>query len=155
MQLQIISMGNKMPNWVDDALTQYLVRVPQEYNFKITEIPLQKRTKNRDIAAIMQQEGEIILSKINPSDLIVTLEINGKNWSTEQLAKQLTNWQQNTKKVNFIIGGPEGLAPNVRAKSDIAWSLSNLTLPHPLARIIVVEQIYRALMILQNHPYHK
>jgi len=155
MQIQIIAMGNKMPNWVETGTAQYLVRMANLQKLNLIEIPLYKRSKNADIARIMMQEGELMLSRIKPGDLNITLEISGKNWSTEQLAEHINVWQNSAQNVNLLIGGPEGLADIVRAKSNTAWSLSNLTLPHPLVRIMVVEQIYRAFTILHNHPYHK
>jgi len=155
MHIQIIVMGNKMPQWVEQGVKQYLVRIPALFKLKIIEVPLQKRSKNSDPAKILEQEGAIMLSKIKDHDLNITLEIAGKNWSTEHLAQQVKIWQNCGQNVNLLIGGPEGLAEAVRAKSDQSWSLSNLTLPHPLVRIMVVEQIYRAYTILHNHPYHK
>jgi len=144
-----------MPNWVNLAIQEYAKRFPSELNFKINEIPLLKRNKNTNLSKVMHQEGLQMLAKTKTCDLIITLEINGKNLSTQELVNQIINWKQLGANLNFMIGGPEGLSTQVIAKKHFAWSLSNLTLPHPLVRILVVEQLYRAITILQNHPYHK
>ena len=102
-----------------------------------------------------RQEGEAMLAKVQPGERIVTLEVQGKAWSTEQLASELDRWRLDARTVNLMVGGPEGLAPEVCARSEQRWSLSPLTLPHPLVRILVGEQIYRAWTLLSGHPYHK
>ena len=95
-----------------------------------------------------------MLSKVQPGERIVTLEVHGKPWSTEQLAAELERWRLDARTVNLMVGGPEGLAPEVCARSEQRWSLSPLTLPHPLVRILLGEQIYRAWTVLSGHPYH-
>jgi len=155
MQIQIVSMGNKMPTWVNLGVNEYSKRLPSEFNFKLVEIPLIKRNKINNLSQIIKREGAQMLTQTKASDINITLEINGKNLSTKELSMQLKNWQQNGDNLNFMIGGPEGLAPNVLAQSNFAWSLSNLTLPHPLVRIVLIEQLYRAISILRGHPYHK
>ncbi|MDN5522956.1 23S rRNA (pseudouridine(1915)-N(3))-methyltransferase RlmH, partial [Pseudomonas sp.] len=111
--------------------------------------------KNADVARLIRQEGEAMLSKVQPGERIVTLEVHGKPWSTEQLATELDRWRLDARTVNLMVGGPEGLAPEVCARAEQRWSLSPLTLPHPLVRILIGEQIYRAWTVLSGHPYHK
>ena len=92
---------------------------------------------------------------LQPGERVVTLEVHGKPWSTEQLAVELDRWRLDARTVNLMVGGPEGLAPEVCARSEQRWSLSPLTLPHPLVRVLLGEQIYRAWTVLSGHPYHK
>ena len=107
------------------------------------------------IALAIRQQGEAMLARVQPGERVVTLEVHGKPWSTEQLAAELDRWRLDARTVNLMVGGPEGLAPEVCARSEQRWSLSPLTLPHPLVRILVGEQIYRAWTVLSGHPYHK
>jgi len=95
------------------------------------------------------------MTALPENDYVVALEVGGRNWSTEQLADQLKNWQASGRDVSLLIGGPDGLASECQQLADQQWSLSNLTLPHPLVRIVVAEQLYRAWTVLQNHPYHR
>lgn len=103
----------------------------------------------------MQREGEAVLAAAGARDRVVALEVGGRPWSTEQLAEQLERWQLDGRDVSFLVGGPDGLAPECRARADQQWSLSPLTLPHPLVRILLAEQLYRAWSITRNHPYHR
>ena len=130
-------------------------RLPPELPLELVEIPLHTRSKNADVARLIRQEGEAMLAKVQPGERIVTLEVQGRPWSTEQLAEQLARWRLEARNVNLMVGGPEGLAPEVCARSEQRWSLSPLTLPHPLVRILLGEQIYRAWTVLNGHPYHK
>ncbi len=121
----------------------------------MVEIPPGKRGKNADISRILDKEGQQLLAAIPKGNRIVTLEVEGKPWTTPKLAQQLERWQLDGRDVALLIGGPEGLAPACIAASEQKWSLSPLTLPHPLVRIMLAEQLYRAWTILNNHPYHK
>jgi 23S rRNA (pseudouridine1915-N3)-methyltransferase len=103
----------------------------------------------------MQRESDAILAATGPKDRVIALEVGGRPWSTEKLAAQLENWQQDGRDVSFLVGGPDGLADACRKRADQQWSLSPLTLPHPLVRIILAEQLYRAWSITRNHPYHR
>ena len=96
-----------------------------------------------------------MLKHIGKTDWVVALEVNGHNWSSEQLAEKLSNWQMNGQDVVFLIGGPEGLAPDCKRRANQNWSLSNLTMPHPLVRIVFAEALYRAWTIGIGHPYHR
>ncbi len=144
-----------MPRWVVEGYQEYAKRMPADLPLDLIEIPLSTRGKNADVARLMRREGEQMLAATQPGDRIVTLEVTGKNWSTEQLAEQLERWRLEARNVNLMVGGPEGLAEDVAARSDQRWSLSALTLPHPLVRILLAEQIYRAWTVLNRHPYHK
>jgi len=144
-----------MPRWVEEGWLAYAKRMPPELQLELVEIPLSTRSKNADIARLIRQEGDLMLAKVQPGEAIVTLEVKGKAWSTEQLAVELDKWRNDARTVNLMVGGPEGLAQQVIERSDQKWSLSALTLPHPLVRILVGEQIYRAWTVLNGHPYHK
>ena len=155
MRIRLIAIGSKMPGWVEEGWREYVKRLPAEIQLELVEIPLVTRKKNADVRRLIQQEGDAMLGKVLPGERIVTLEVNGKPWSSEQLAAELDRWRLDARTVNLMIGGPEGLAPQVQARSEQQWSLSPLTLPHPLVRIVVGEQLYRACTILSGHPYHK
>lgn len=155
VKIRLIAVGTKMPGWVEQGWQEYARRLPSELPLELVEIPLTTRGKNADVTRMMRQEGEAMLAKVQPGERIVSLEVEGRAWSTEQLAEQLQDWRLQSRTVNLMVGGPEGLAPEVCARSEQRWSLSALTLPHPLVRILVGEQIYRAWTLLSGHPYHK
>ena len=155
MKLQLVAVGTKMPAWVETGFQEYVRRFPKDMPFELLEIPAGKRGKNADIKRILEKEGEQTLAAIPKGNRIVTLDIPGKPWTTEQLAEQLERWKQDGRDVRFLIGGPEGLAPSCKAAADQSWSLSPLTLPHPLVRVVVAESLYRAWSITANHPYHR
>ena len=155
MKIRLIAVGSKMPGWVEEGWHEYARRLPGEMPLELVEIPLTTRSKNADVTRMIRQEGEAMLAKVQPGERIVTLEVQGRAWSTEQLAGELERWRLEARNVNLMVGGPEGLAPEVCARSEQRWSLSALTLPHPLVRILVGEQIYRAWTVLSGHPYHK
>ena len=143
-----------MPSWVSTGVDEFIRRFPSDMPVSFTEIPAGKRGKNADIKRILEKEGEQMLAAIPKGNRIVTLEVTGKPWDTPTLAKQLDNWKMDGRDVSLLIGGPEGLAPECIATSEQKWSLSALTLPHPLVRIILTESLYRAWSVTQNHPYH-
>ena len=155
MRLRLICVGQKMPDWVSAGYNDYARRMPPELPLELTEIPMAHRGKNPDIARLMQRESDAILSAAGTRDRVVALEVGGRPWSTEKLASQLESWQQDGRDVAFLVGGPDGLADACRQRADQQWSLSPLTLPHPLVRILLAEQLYRAWSITRNHPYHR
>ena len=155
MHIRLIAIGTKLPQWVEEGCRDYFKRLPKEFAFELIEIPAGHRGKNSDIPRILQQEGEAMLKHVSSSDRVIAMEVTGKNWSSEQFATNLSNWQMNGQDVVFLIGGPEGLAPGCKARADQNWSLSNLTMPHPLVRIVFAESLYRAWTISIGHPYHR
>lgn len=155
MKINLIAVGTKMPAWVQQGFNEYIKRLPPEFHFNLIEIPAIKRTKNINPEKVIQQEGELILAAIPKNQHIIALDRIGKSWSTEQLAQQLQQWQEQSKDISLLIGGPEGLSPKCLALAETKWSLSQLTFPHPLVRIIIAEQLYRAWSILHHHPYHR
>jgi len=155
MRLRLIAVGTKMPGWVEQGFAEYAKRMPADFSLQLVEIPLGLRSKNADIARLMQKEGQQMLSKVAAGEKLITLEVEGASWSTEQLAQKLEHWRLEARAVNFLVGGPEGLASEVCQRSDARWSLSKLTLAHPLVRIVLAEQLYRAYTLLTAHPYHR
>lgn len=144
-----------MPAWVTQGFTEYSRRFPRDLSFDLVEIPPGKRGKNADINRILDKEGELLLAAIPKGSRIVTLEVNGNAWTTPQLAVQLEKWQFDGRDVALLVGGPEGLAPACIEASEQKWSLSTLTMPHPMVRVLVAESLYRAWSVNNNHPYHR
>nr|WP_281732628.1 23S rRNA (pseudouridine(1915)-N(3))-methyltransferase RlmH [Franconibacter sp. IITDAS19] len=153
--MQLVAVGTKMPDWVQTGFIEYLRRFPKDMPFELVEIPAGKRSKNADIKRILDKEGEMMLAAAGKGNRIVTLDIPGQPWDTPRLAKELERWKQDGRDVSLLIGGPEGLAPACKAAAEQSWSLSTLTLPHPLVRVLVAESLYRAWSITTNHPYHR
>jgi 23S rRNA (pseudouridine1915-N3)-methyltransferase len=155
MQIHLIAVGDKMPAWVKQGYAEYARRLPAECALRLVEVPAGKRGKNADIARILRDETTRLLGAVPGGTRRIALEVGGRAWSTEQLSRQLDAWMQDGRDVALLVGGPEGLGDAAREAADQQWSLSPLTLPHPLVRIVVAEQIYRAWSILHNHPYHR
>ena len=141
-----------MPSWVTDACAGYAKRLPKNFAFQITEIP-QSRDSNPNVAK--RAEGEALLSKLGKQEFVVALDVTGKALGTEAFAEQIHEWQLQGREISLLIGGPDGLSQQTLQRADMRLSLSAMTLPHPLARIVLIEQIYRAHTILTNHPYHR
>lgn len=155
MQIHLLAIGQRMPGWIEEGFETYRKRLPKSAELLLREIPQGKRTTNADLEKIKSEEGQRMLDFIEPQDRVIALEIKGEAWSTEHLALELKKWQETGQRIVLLIGGPEGLSRAARARADLCWSLSPLTLPHPLVRILVAEQIYRAHSILTHHPYHR
>lgn len=144
-----------MPAWVTEGYQEYAKRMPRECSLQLHEISPAKRGKSGSSSQWMREEGERILAAIPDSHHVVALDVQGQSWHTEHLAEQLKNWMADGRDVSLIIGGPDGLTTECLQRANQRWSLSPLTLPHPLVRIVMSEQIYRAWTVLQNHPYHR
>lgn len=144
-----------MPDWVQIGYQEYARRLPRELTLELIEIPMAHRGKNADLPRLLKKEGEAMMAAIKPSDHVVSLDVTGKTWTTPQLAKQLSNWQSLGTDVCLLVGGPDGLAPECLQRAQQHWSLSALTFPHPLVRVVVAEALYRAWSINSGHPYHR
>ena len=155
LKLTVITLGNKMPDWVSQGSNDYAKRFNDGIQLKIIEIPLLRRSKASDLARIMEKESASIKEALPSGARIIALEIEGKSFGSEELALKITHLQQTSSHLCFLIGGPEGLSSEIIKLSHERWSLSKLTLPHPLVRIILLETLYRAWSIINNHPYHK
>ncbi|MGR8941619.1 MAG: 23S rRNA (pseudouridine(1915)-N(3))-methyltransferase RlmH [Gammaproteobacteria bacterium] len=155
MQIHLISIGNRMPSWVQQGYEEYAKRLPRECELILKEIAPGSRGKNCDVARIVKDEGERMLAAMPAHCHPVTLDLAGRPWSTPDLSAALKRWLESGQHVALLVGGPEGLAETVKKTARESWCLSNLTFPHPLVRIVVAEQLYRAWSILNNHPYHR
>ncbi len=144
-----------MPKWVKEGYEEYAKRLPRSCQLILKEIPCVKRSKSINVNKVMKIEGDRILDLIVPGSHLVLLDLAGKSWSTRELSGSLQRWMDSGQNINLVIGGPDGLADHVRQQSNESWCLSNLTFPHPIVRVIVAEQLYRAWSILNHHPYHK
>lgn len=155
MRIQLLCVGNKMPGWVAEGYAEYAKRLPRECELRLKEIAPGLRGKNADLARAVADEGQKMQAAIPPQDRVVALDLSGQEWSTPELAKALARWLGDGRDVSLLVGGPDGLAPGCLARADERWRLSALTLPHPLVRVVLAEQIYRAWSILNHHPYHR
>jgi len=155
MRISIVAVGTRMPRWVTEAVGEYSVRLPRELKLEWREIPLARRTGNDDPKRLCAREGEQILKAIPDGDRVIALDVKGRPLSTGQLARELQSWQMSGENRSLLIGGPDGLSGECLQRADQSWSLSALTLPHPLVRVLLAEQLYRAWTITVNHPYHR
>ena len=155
MIIRLLAVGNQMPAWVETGYQEYARRLPKECRLELVEVAAAKRGKQVDITRVMAKESQLIQSAIHPNDRVIALDVKGKSWSTEQLSDQLIHWQQEGQNIALMIGGPEGIPPDCLQLAQQKWSLSALTLPHPLVRVVVAEALYRAWTVTVNHPYHR
>lgn len=155
MHIHLIAVGQKMPAWVIQGCDDYLKRLPRDLRISTVEVPLIKRGKNPDIQRIVRDESRKVLGLVPAGCSLVALDVRGKKLSTEALAESLNNWMQQGQDIAIVIGGPDGQSDELLQQADQTLSLSGMTFPHPLVRIIIVEQLYRAWSILNNHPYHR
>lgn len=144
-----------MPDWVEAGVAEYRKRLPPEIQFEIRDLPLAKRGKNTDIRRAIAQEGEAMLAAIPRGDRVIALDVKGRSISTESLAESLSSWRMEGDNISILVGGPDGLAEPCLSAASQKWSMSAMTLPHPLVRVMFAEQLYRAWTILANHPYHR
>ena len=155
MNIHFICVGNRMPQWVQEGYGEYAKRMPPECALRLVEIVPGRRGKGADIPRAIREEGERMLAAIPRDCRVLALDVKGKSWGTEQLAQQLNGWMGEGRDLALLVGGPEGLAESCLQRADGRWSLSSLTLPHPLVRVVVAEQLYRAWSVLRGHPYHR
>lgn len=155
MQIHLIAVGTRMPGWINDGYSEYARRLPRECRLNLTEIPLAQRSKSQPVSRAIEDEGKRMQATIGANQRVIALEARGRSWSTEQLAEQLREWMQDGRDVSLLVGGPDGLADNCLQAAGQHWSLSPLTLPHPLVRVILAEQLYRAWSLNAGHPYHR
>ncbi len=155
MRLSVVAVGTRMPVWVNDGVGEYARRLPRQIQFSIEEIPPGQRTARGNVAAAQAQEATQLMKRTAAADVRIALDEKGKSWTSPQLAAELREWLRNVPHVALMIGGADGFTDEIRAQADRLWSLSHLTLPHGLVRVVLAEQIYRAWTIVDGHPYHR
>jgi 23S rRNA (pseudouridine1915-N3)-methyltransferase len=155
MKLTLVSVGTRMPVWVEAGVAEYQKRLPREFELTVVEIPLSQRSKTTNLPHAIAKEGEACLKVVGSGDYLVALDVKGKLLTTEQWAARLGQLRDEGRNVSLLVGGPDGLAPACLAAADASWSLSALTFPHPVVRVIVAEQLYRVWSLLSHHPYHR
>jgi 23S rRNA (pseudouridine1915-N3)-methyltransferase len=143
-----------MPDWVEKACAEYIKRMPREISIEIVEIKPDKRAPGKNAEAIQNAEA-VRIREAAGKDLLVALDERGQEATTLQLSKRMENWLTSGRNISFVIGGADGLHDSIKQESDWLWSLSKLTLPHGMVRIVLAEQLYRAWTVIQNHPYHR
>ena len=154
MKINLIAVGKKMPDWISHGIEHYKKQLPKHYNFTITSIESQSR-KSISPENTKNLEEKLILDAASDSNLLIVLDESGKKQTSKELSKSIEKWQHNGDNVALIIGGADGLSSELKQKCNLIWSLSDLTLTHSMARLLVVEQIYRGYSLLSNHPYHR
>jgi len=155
MRARLIAVGERMPDWVADGFDEYRKRLSRELPLELVEIRLGARGKGRDPARAIADEGAAVRAALPKDVHIVALDGRGSAWSSEQLAAELKRWRMEGRDLAFLIGGPDGHAADVLSNAHQRWSLGPLTLPHMLVRLMVAEQLYRAVTMLAGHPYHR
>ena len=155
MHIRLLAVGDRQPSWVDEAFGAYSTRLPREWKFRLDVIPTARRQKNDKSGRAMEAEGESILAKLHPGEQVILLDERGRQLDSKGLAGKLSDWQTDGRDLCFVIGGPDGLADTCKQRADFSWSLSKLTLPHGLARVLFAEQLYRAWSLQTGHPYHR
>lgn len=155
MKIHFICVGQKMPKWVQEGYNEYAKRLPKSCELQLIELPMAQRGKTSNADKNKLLEAEKIREKLPKNALLVALDERGESPTTLSLADKLESWMASGQDIALIVGGPDGLAPELLAQAGWKWSLSKLTLPHPLVRVLVAEQIYRAWSLTQNHPYHR
>jgi 23S rRNA (pseudouridine1915-N3)-methyltransferase len=155
VQINLIAAGTRMPAWVEEGYHEYARRMPRECRLVLNEIPLAQRSKSQAIERAVRDEGARMLATLSDRQQVIALDVKGRGWSTEQLAQQMESWRQDGRDISLLVGGPDGLAAECLQRADQTWSLSALTLPHPLVRVLLAEQLYRAWSLNSGHPYHR
>ena len=154
MRINLITIGKKMPNWINLGIEHYQKQLPSYYNFKITSLDSQSR-KSSSAENSKNLESKLLLEAASDSTLLIAFDELGKQQTSKQISKSIESWQLKGENVALIIGGADGLSSEIKQQCHQLWSLSNLTMTHSMARLIVVEQIYRGYSLLNNHPYHR
>jgi 23S rRNA (pseudouridine1915-N3)-methyltransferase len=155
MRVRLIAVGSRMPKWVREAYEDYITRLGSGLKISLTEIDPGPRSAGRPPQKAMEAEGQKLLAAVRKDDYVVALDERGTEMTTRELAAWLKSRMQDGRDLAFLVGGPDGFAPEVLTRSDFKWSLSRLTFPHALVRVVLAEQLYRAHGVLANHPYHR
>lgn len=155
MHIRLLAVGDRQPGWVDAAFNTYAGRFPREWRFRVDTIATAKRAKGQPASRAIAMEGEQLLSRLAPDEQVVLLDERGRQLNSKTLASRLEDWQLDGRNLSFVIGGPDGVSDACRERANFTWSLSDLTLPHGLARVLWAEALYRAWSLQTGHPYHR
>jgi 23S rRNA (pseudouridine1915-N3)-methyltransferase len=155
VRIQLLAAGTRLPSWTNAGFVEYAERLPPECRLILTEIPLSTQRRAGNVIKAMNEEGSRMLAAATIGSRLVALDVRGRMMDSDALAKQLARWLREGRDLALMIGGPDGLAVECRERAEFSWSLSPLTLPHGLVRVVVAEQLYRAWTILKGHPYHR
>ncbi|AHI63902.1 23S rRNA (pseudouridine(1915)-N(3))-methyltransferase RlmH [Burkholderia thailandensis] len=155
MKLHIVAVGHKMPGWIATGFDEYAKRMPPELRIELREVKPELRSGSRTADSVMAAERQRIEAALPKNARVVALDERGRDWTTMQLAEALPAWQQDGRDVAFVIGGADGLDPQLKSRAELLLRVSSLTLPHGMVRVLLAEQLYRAWSITQNHPYHR
>ena len=155
MHIRLIAVGDRQPSWVDDAFDSYAQRLPRQWKFRLNAVTTAHRSKNKNPSAAVEAEGKKILNMLQAGESVVVLDERGTEMASIGLAETLSSWQTTGRDLSFVIGGPDGVSKAITARADFRWALSKLTLPHGLARVLFIEQLYRAWAVSTAHPYHR
>jgi len=154
MRIRVLAVGTRMPAWVNEGVAEYEKRLPREFQLEWVEVPPAKRQGERT-ELLLAKEAESLQRQLKPAEQLVVLDVAGQVISTEQMAATFAEYQMTGKGIAMVIGGPDGVAPELLAQASQRWSLGRITLPHPLVRVVLAEQLYRAWSINARHPYHR
>ena len=155
MKIRILAVGQKMPAWVEAGVDEYLKRLPADFRVSIEEVALGSKSAGADVKKAQALESQALLARLTGKEKVIALDVQGKSWSSETLARQAEGWRMEGRDLALLIGGPDGLSADCLARAEQRWSLSALTLPHPLVRVLLAEQLYRAWTLMSGHPYHR
>jgi 23S rRNA (pseudouridine1915-N3)-methyltransferase len=155
MRFLVVAVGERMPGWVDEAFAEYAKRMPRRARLDLVSVRPEPRTSGKTVAQLMAAEAGRIDASLPANAVLVALDERGRDVTTLDLARQVEKWLGGGSDVAFVIGGPDGLDPTLKSRATLQLRLSSLTLPHALVRVVLAEQLYRALAILDNHPYHR
>lgn len=155
MHIRLLAIGDRQPGWVGSGFKDYSARLPREWRFESVTIPAAKRARNAPPDKARDAEGKALLAKLKDTEKLVLLDERGKQLTSRELAGRLSDWQADGRDIAFVIGGPDGVSDACRERAEFTLSLSRLTLPHGLARVVLAEQLYRATTLLSGHPYHR
>lgn len=155
MHIRLLAVGDRQPAWVDTAFNDYAERLPRQWKFHLRTIATSQRNKGLSADDAKTSEGDRILASIKQAEFVVALDERGRQFRSRELAEKLADWQTLGQDLVFVIGGPDGLSGDCLQRANLQWSLSKLTLPHGLARIVFAEQLYRAWSLTTGHPYHR
>ncbi|QKI88562.1 23S rRNA (pseudouridine(1915)-N(3))-methyltransferase RlmH [Thiomicrorhabdus xiamenensis] len=155
MVIHFITVGQKMPKWVQDGYQEYAKRLPKACALKLIELPMANRGKSNSVDKMKAEEAKRILEAVPKGARLIVLDEHGQQVTTKGLADKMEDWLGSGQDIALIVGGPDGLEKSLIDQAQWKWGLSKLTMPHPMVRILVAEQIYRAWSVIQNHPYHR